>query len=268
MAAELSRLVVLVKGGGEVASAVAHKLFRAHFRVCMTEISRPVAVSRGVSFCEAVYDGEKEVEGVIAKLISSAHEISPTWADNKLPIMVDPQASIRNWLHPDVIVDAIMAKKNLGTDIHDAPLVVGLGPGFRTGRNAHMVVETNNTENLGKVITDGEADQDTRIPLNIGGYTEERVLRVPSAGSLHSVKKIGDPVTAGETVAWVGDSPVKAKIGGVLRALLRDGVEVDRMTKLGEVDPTGERWVCFTIRPRMRTIAGGVLEAIMMHFNA
>ena len=267
MSLELTGLVVLIKGGGEIASAVAHKLFRAHFRVCMTEIPHPVAVSRGVAFCEAIYDGEKQVEGVVAKLVSSAEDIPPTWAENKLPIIVDPGTSIRNSLHPDVIVDAIMAKKNLGTKINDAPLVIGLGPGFRIGEDAHMIIETNNTENLGKVILSGEAEPDTGIPLGIGGLTEERVLHSPAKGLFHSVRKIGDLVAAGNTIAWVGNRPVKAQINGVLRALLRDGLEVDKQTKLGEVDPSGDKQACYTIRPRMRAIAGGVLEAILMRFN-
>jgi len=260
-------LVVLIKGGGEVASAVAHKLFRAYFRVCITEIPHPIAVNRGVAFCEVIYDGEKQVEGVVAKLISSAQDISPTWAESKLPIIVDPRASIRNSLHPDVIVDAIMAKKNLGTKISHAPLVIGLGPGFSIGEDAHMIVETNNTENLGKVILSGEAEPNTGIPLGIGGLTQERVLHSPTKGLFHSVREIGDLVVAGDTVARVGNLPVKAQIDGVLRALLRDGLEVDKQTKLGEIDPSGDKQVCYTIRPRMRAIAGGVLEAILMRFN-
>jgi len=233
----------------------------------MTEIPHPVAVSRGVAFCEAIYDGEKEIEGVVAKLISSAEDITKTWAENKLPIMVDPQAAIRNSLHPDGIVDAIMAKRNLGTKINDAPLVIGLGPGFRVGKDVHMVIETNNTENLGKVILSGEAEPDTGIPLSIGGLTQERVLHSPTKGLLHSIRKIGDLVSAGDTVVQVDNHPVKAQIDGVLRALLRDGVEVDKQTKLGEVDPSGDKQACYIIRPRMRAIAGGVLEAILMHFN-
>lgn len=267
MASELNRLIILIKGGGEVASAVAHKLFRAHFRVLMTEIPHPIAVSRGVAFCEAVYDGEKQVEGVTAKLVSSAKDIPPTWAENKLPVIVDPQTSVRNILHPDIMVDAIMAKKNLGTSISDAPLVIGLGPGFRVGKDVHMIIETNNSESLGKVILSGEAEPNTGVALSIGGFAEERVLHAPAKGLFHSVKQIGDLVSAGDTVAWVNSHPVKAQIGGVVRALLRDGIEVDKKTKLGEVDPSGDKQACYSIRPRMRAIAGGVLEAILMHFN-
>lgn len=264
---KLNERVVLIKGGGEVASAVAHKLYRSHFKVCLTEVSLPIAVSRGVAFCEAVYDGEKEVGGVVARRVSLEEEIMATWREGKLPILVDPQAKVRDWLQPSIIVDAIMSKKNLGTSIEDAPLVIGLGPGFCAGKDTHVVIETNNSENLGRVILDGEAEPHTGIPLEVGGFTVERALFSSGEGTFHAVKKMGDMVNAGEIVARVGSEPMVAKISGVLRALLRDGLEVKKQTKLGEVDPRGERELCYTIRPRMRTIAGGVLEAILMHFN-
>ena len=260
-------MVVMIKGGGEVASAVAHKLARCHFKICLTEVAQPIAISRGVSFCEAIYDGEKEVEGIIAKRITSAEVITSSWEENKLPILVDPEARIRKWLHPDILIDAIMAKRNLGTKITDAPLVIGLGPGFQAGRDVHAVIETNNSENLGKVILTGEAESNTGIPLEVAGFTVERAMFSLEEGLFHSSKEIGDMFSAGDPVAWVGNQPVKAKIDGVLRALMRDGVKVDNGTKLGEVDPRGSRELCYTIRPRMRAIAGGVLEAILMQIN-
>ena len=262
----LEKLKVLIKGGGEVASAVAHKLACSHFKVCLTEVPQPLAVSRGVSFCEAIYDGEKEVDGVVAKLVT-LEDIASTWGENKLPILVDPQARVNDYLHPDIIIDAIMAKKNLGTKITDAPLVIGLGPGFCAGRDVHIVIETNNSENLGKVILTGEAEPHTGIPLNEGGFTKERVLRCPSKGLFRPAKKLGDLVAAGETVAWVDNDPVKAEIDGVVRALIRDGLEVDANVKLGEVDPRGSKELYYSIRPRTRAIAGGVLEAILYRFN-
>ena len=260
-------LRVLIKGGGEVASAVAHKLYRCHFKVCITEVSQPIAVSRGVAFCEAVYDGEKEVGGVVARLVGSAQEIPAAWREGKLPILVDPQAKTKDWLKPDIVIDAIMAKRNLNTGITDAAMVIGLGPGFCAGKDTHVVIETNNSENLGRVILDGEAEPHTGIPLEVGGFTVERALFSPGEGTFRAVKKMGDLVNSGEVVARVGTEPIVARISGVLRALLRDGLEVKKQTKLGEVDPRGERELCYTIRPRMRTIAGGVLEAILMHFN-
>ncbi len=264
---ESTNLVVLIRGGGEVASGVAHKLTRAHFQVFMTETSHPLAVSRGVAFCEAIYDGEKEVEGIIARRVESADQIAEVWRENKLPIIVDPEALAKETLNPQVLVDAIMAKRNLGTKITDAPLVIGLGPGFQAGKDVHMVVETNNSESLGKVILEGKAEEDSGIPIAIGGLTFNRVLHSPRDGLFQTDKGIGDLVAAGEVVASVAEQPVKAEIDGVVRALLRSGIKVGKGTKLGEIDPSGNKEVCYTIRSRVRAIAGGVSEAILMRYN-
>ena len=267
MSAELRRLVVLIKGGGEVASGVAHKLARARLRVCLTETAQPLAVSRGVAFCEAVYDGEKEVEGITARRVESASEILKLWRDGRIAIVVDPETSVRKAIKPDVLVDAIMAKKNLGTKMGHAPLVIGLGPGFRAGKDVHLVVETNNSERLGRVILEGEAEKNTGIPVAIGGLTHERALHAETDGLFLTDREIGEPASAGEVVATVGGEPVKAEIDGIIRALLRNGIEIKKGTKLGEIDPSGNIEDCYTIRPRVRAIAGGVLEAIMMHYN-
>jgi xanthine dehydrogenase accessory factor len=258
------KAVVLIKGGGEVASAIAHKLGRSGFKVCLTELPSPKAVHRGTSFCEAVYENKKEVEGIVAKLVSSLQEVFDVWKEGKIPIMIDPQTTLKDLLHFDVLVDAIMAKRNMGTEITDAPLVIGLGPGFKVGRDVHLVVEANNSENLGKVLFTGEAEPDTGIPLSVSGLTFERVLRSPNEGIFRVVKQMGDLVSRGEVIAWVESNLVTAQIDGVIRALLRDGVEVRLGTKLGEIDPRADPQLCYVIRPRMRTIAGGVLEAIMM----
>jgi xanthine dehydrogenase accessory factor len=260
-------LVVLIKGGGEMASAVAHKLARSGFRVCLTEVPSPRAVHRGTSFCEAVYEDEKDVEGVVAKLVSSSEAVRGVWKEGKAALIVDPDASVKDSLSPDILVDAIMAKRNTGTKITDARLVIGLGPGFKVGRDAHLVVETNNSDNLGKVLTTGEAESNTGVPLAISGLTFERVLRSPGEGEFRQVKRMGDLVRGGNVVARVNHQPVTAQIGGVIRALVRDGVKVEPGTKLGEIDPRGDPQLCYTIRPRARTIAGGVLEAIMMYFS-
>lgn len=260
-------LAVLIKGGGEMASAVAHKLARSGFRVCLTELPSPQAIHRGTSFCEAVYEVEKEVEGVVARLVSSPEGVFGVWKEGKVPIMVDPDAAVRDSLHPDILVDAVMAKRNTGTKITDAGLVIGLGPGFKVGTDAHLVVETNNSENLGKVLTTGEAESNTGVPLAVSGFTFERVLRSPDHGEFHQVKEMGDLVRRGNVVARVNHQPVPAQIDGVIRALLRDGVKVEPGTKLGEIDPRGDPRLCYAIRPRARTIAGGVLEAIMMGFS-
>ncbi len=264
---KLTKLVVLIKGGGEVASGVAHRLFRAHFKVCLTEMPYPQAVSRGAAFSEAVYDGEKEVEGVMAELVKSVDEVPRAWEKNKLPIIVDPEVKIKDTLHPDVLVDAIMAKRNLGTRLTDAPLVIGLGPGFQAGKDVHLAVETNNSECLGKVIPDGEAERDTGIPIAIGGLTLERVLHAPESGLFLASREIGAPVVAGEVVGSVGGQAIEAPIDGVVRALLRSGIQIGKGTKLGEIDPLGDEETCYSIRARIRAIAGGVLEAILIWFN-
>jgi len=267
MGTELRNLVILIKGGGEVASGVAHRLSRAHFQVCMTEIPYPQAVSRGVAFCEAIYDGEKEVEGVVARCVGSVSEFFKVWRENKLPIIVDPETSTKDSLHPDILIDAIMAKRNLGTKITDAPLVIGLGPGFQAGRDVHMVVETNNSESLGEVILDGETERDTGIPVAIGGLTVERVLHSPTNGLFLASKEIGDPVATDEVLASLGGQALKAPIGGVVRALLRSGVQVEKGTKLAEIDPVENKEICYRIRARVRAVAGGVLEAILIRFS-
>lgn len=265
---DLCELVVLIRGAGEMASGVAHRLQQSHFKVCMIEISHPLAVRREVTFSEAIYEGEKEIEGIRAKLIAKPEEIELTWKQDAIPILIDPDAKItRNFLKPDVLVDAIMAKKNLGTQVNDAPLVIGLGPGFTAGKDVHIVVETNRGNNLGKMILKGTAEPDTGIPGEIGGYTIERLLRTMKKGVFHPQRSIGERVNKGAVVAVVEDFPVITKISGVVRGLLRDGVEVKKGMKVGDIDPRGKREVCFMISDKARAIGGGVLEAILYRYN-
>lgn len=261
-------LIILIRGGGELASGVAHRLQRSHFKICMTEISHPLAVRREVAFSEAIYEGEKEVEGVRAKLISKSEEIESLWKKDNIPILVDSDAKkTRKFLKPDVLVDAIIAKKNLGTQISDAPLVIGLGPGFTAGEDVHIVVETNRGNGLGRMILNGTAEPDTGIPGEIGGYTMDRVLRTMKKGIFHPQKSIGDRVHEGAVVAVADDFPVIAKISGIVRGLLREGVEVKKGMKVGDIDPRGKKQSCFTISDKSRAIGGGVLEAILYTFN-
>jgi xanthine dehydrogenase accessory factor len=261
-------LVVLIRGAGEMATGVAHRLYRCHLRVCILEVARPLAVRRTVCFSEAVYDGEKEVEGVWAKLIARPDEIPSVWTGRKIPVLVDSDArQTLDCLKPDIVVDAILAKKNLGTKSDDAPLVIGLGPGFTAGEDVHAVIETNRGHHLGRVILKGEAEPDTGIPGEIGGYSVERVLRTMKKGIFRSSKSIGDQVSKGTVVAVVDDFPVMAQISGMIRGLLRDGVEVMKGTKVGDIDPRGKQEYCFTISEKARAIGGGVLEAILHQFN-
>jgi xanthine dehydrogenase accessory factor len=261
-------LIILIRGAGEMASGVAYRLYQSHFKICMLEITHPLAVRREVSFCEAIYEGEKEVEGVRAKLISKIRQIQSVWKEGKIPLLVDPDGEeTKNFLKPDVLIDAIMAKKNLGTQIDGAPLVIGLGPGFTAGKDVHIVIETNRGHNLGKMILNGNAEPDTGIPGEVGGYTVERVLRTMKKGVFRPQKSIGERVSRGSVVAVVDDFPVMAKISGVVRGLLRGGIEVKKGMKVGDIDPRGRKELCFTISDKARAIAGGVLEAILYWFN-
>ena len=268
MVRKLSRLIVLIRGGGEVASGIAHRLHRSHFRVCLTEIANPLAVSRGTAFSEAVFDGVKTIEGVTAELVSaSSEEIYRVWRQGNIPIVVDPETSIKEKIQPDVLVDATMAKRNTGIKITDAPLVIGAGPGFYAGRDVHIVVETHNSNNLGRVILSGEAEKNTGTPLPVGGLTRERVIWASRAGVFTTDKEIGDSVVAHQIVGQEGDLPLEAPLDGILRGLMRDGVKIPKNAKLAEVDPINDRAVCFVIRDRVRAIGGGILEAIMLKFN-
>jgi len=265
---KIKDLIVLIRGAGEMASGVAHRLHQSHFKICLLEVDHPLAVRREVSFCEAIYEGEKEVEGVRAKLISKPEEIESVWKGGRIPLLIDPDGKKTNrFLEPDVLVDAIMAKRNLGTQMKDAPLVIGLGPGFTAGKDVHIVIETNRGHHLGKMILNGAAELDTGIPGEVGGYTIERLLRTMKKGMFHPQKSIGDRVNKGTVVAVVDDFPVVAQISGTVRGLLREGVEVKKGMKVGDIDPRGKREHCFTISDKARAIGGGVLEAILYWFN-
>lgn len=260
-------LIVLLKGGGEVGTAVAHRLARCYLRVCIAEIANPLAVTRDAAFCEAVYEGEKAVEGVIARRVERLEAIGRTWAEGKIPILVSSQAEIANSIRPHVLVDAIMAKRNTGTILEDTPFVIGLGPGFVAGRDAHAVIETNNSNNLGRVIVDGPAEANTGIPIPVGGHSFQRVFHPPVDGRFTSDRKIGESVSPGDVIGYVDGHALQAEIGGILRGLIRSGVLVKKDTKLAEIDPLCRPEDCGRIRALPRAIAGGVLEAILSRFN-
>jgi xanthine dehydrogenase accessory factor len=263
----LKDLIMLIKGGGEMASGVVQRLVRSGFRVCITELPEPLAVRRRVSFCEAVFAGRSEVEGLIGRRVSDKEEVHRCWGDGEVPVVIDPRCAIRKILSPDVLVDGILAKQNTGTALSDAPLVIGLGPGFLVGRDVHVVVETNRGHNLGRVIEEGEAEPDTGIPGEIGGYTWERVLRAPAGGTFRGKKQIGDRIEKGEVVAEVGGVPLEAAIAGVLRGILHDGLTAVPNMKVGDVDPRAAREHCLTVSEKARAIGGAVLEAVMRKYH-
>lgn len=265
---KLSELTVVIKGAGEMASAVAWRLYMAHIRhVLLLEIDQPVAVRRKVAFCEAVYERHQTVEGVEAVKADSREAVHELWSLGKLAVCVDPRWELLKTIRPDVVVDAILAKRNLGTALTDAPLVITLGPGFFAGRDAHMVIETNRGHNLGRIITCGSAEPRTGIPGSIGGHTEKRVLRAPAAGVFRACREIGDLIQTGETTGFVNGNPVYAQLDGVLRGLIRSGCHVTPGLKIGDVDPRKSVEYCTTISDKARAIAGAVLEAVLRVYN-
>jgi xanthine dehydrogenase accessory factor len=251
-----------------MASGIAHRLHQSHMKVLITEVSAPTAVRRTLAFAEAVHLGSQTIEDVKAVLVKDAAEAESEWQSGHVPLLVDPDARIREIIAPDVIVDAIMAKKNSTTKISDAPLVIGIGPGFVAGSNAHAIVESNRGYNLGRVIWNGTAEPDTGIPAAISGYAEARVFRAPRTGCFTGLREIGDHVQSGECVAEVDGVPIKAQISGMIRGMLRSGIAISAGVKVGDIDPRGEREYCYAISDKARAIGGGVLEAILHSFKS
>lgn len=296
-------LLIICRGAGDLATGIIHRLHRAGHRVIALETDYPAAIRRQVSFCEAVYDGSAAVEGVTARLVPAladaetdtetysgindtpaAHIVSEKWDSSaieavleagEVPLLIDPKGESIALLKPDVVVDAIIAKKNLGTTINMAPLVLGVGPGFTAGQDVHLVIESMRGHNLARIITDGMAQPNTGVPGNIAGFTSERVIHAPAAGYIHDVRKIGDIVQKGDEIARIYPDkesydnalseyvPVNATITGIIRGLIREGYYFRKGFKIADIDPReSELTNCFTISDKARSIAGSVLEAV------
>ena len=261
-----SRERVLVKGAGEQASAVGHRLFRAGYRVVMTDLARPTLIRRTVSFGSAMYEGAIEIEGVPGRLHALADVPMPASGDwDHVVVCVDPEARLVARWRPDVVVDARILKRNLDNSPADAGLVIGLGPGFEAGRHVHYVVETNRGHDLGRIIAHGASQSDTGEPGGIGGYTHERLLRAPADGVFETTRAIGETLLSGDVVAMVAGRPVRAGVGGTLRGLLWPGLPVTAGMKVGDVDPRGDVRMCRTISDKARAISGSVLEIVDAH---
>ena len=258
-----SHCLVVVKGGGDLSSGVVVRLFRSGFPVVITELPQPMVVRRTVAFAEAVYTGETVIEGIVAKRVDRVEDIWPTLREGRIPVIIDPEAHVVQELHPTVLVDAIIAKRNTGTRLSDAPIVIALGPGFEAGVDVHAVIETNRGHNLGRVLWAGWAEPNTGIPAPVDGYTEERVLRAPVEGVVSAAKRIGEFIQKDEVVAWVNDTPVEASIAGMLRGLIKEGIKVAKGTKLGDIDSRSQPDHCFTISDKALAVGGGVLEAVL-----
>lgn len=260
-------MMILIKGAGDLATGIAYRLKKSGFDIVMTEIDKPTTVRRTVAFSQAVFDNEIVIEGIKGVKVNNINEIYKEINQGNIPIIIDEKAEIIKELRPDVVVDAIIAKKNLGTSIDDAPIVIGVGPGFEAKVDCHLVVETKRGHYLGKVIEEGSAIPNTGVPGNIGGYTKERIIRASSNGKIKPVVSIGDFVKKGDIVAYVDGVEVLAQIDGIVRGMLQEGIEVFKGMKSGDIDPRCEKDHCFTISDKARSIGGAVLEAIMYMKN-
>ncbi len=276
------KILIICRGGGDLATGIVHRLFRAGFPVLVLETDSPAAIRRQVSFSEAVYDGTATVEGVTAERIASADRASVNHVleEGRVPLLVDPEGSSIPLLKPDIVVDAIIAKKNLGTAKEMAPLVIGVGPGFTAGEDVDLVVESMRGHNLARIFTTGSALPNTGIPGNIGGFTKERVLHAEAAGYMKNIRQIGDIVEKGEEIARIYEKmtedgtfsgsyvSVEASISGIIRGLIREGYHFQKGFKIADIDPReSELANCFTISDKARSIGGSVLEAVCGYVN-
>lgn len=267
-----SNNLIIVRGAGDISTGTIHRLARAGFPVLALEVARPSAIRRRVAFSEAVYDGAATVEGVTAVRIADIQEIDEVLARGEVPLLVDPAGESIRRLRPAAVVDAILAKRNLGTTMDMAPLTVALGPGFAAGRDVHYVIETMRGHDLGRIIAEGSAAANTGVPGLIGGYGAERVLHAPAAGVFRMRRDIGSAVDADEIIGVIasgdGEVPVRAQIAGILRGVIRDGFPVTVGFKLADVDPRLEQLKnCTTISDKARCIAGSVLELVSASAN-
>ncbi len=257
------KMKVLIRGAGDLASGVAYRLYQAGFKIVMTEVANPLAVRRKVAFSEAVYQEQVEIEGVIAQKANNTQEVEKIIADDKIAVTVDPKAKIKKELDFAILIDAIMAKKNLGTAINDAPVVIGLGPGFVAAKDVDYVIETKRGHRLGRVIRKGRAEKNTGLPGEIAGVSKKRVIKANNAGEFKTEHQIGDRIVKGESFGYINKQIIKAEISGVIRGILRSGVEVKTGTKLGDIDPRDNKANSALISDKALAIAGGVLEAIL-----
>lgn len=264
----MKKELIIVRGGGDIATGTIYKLHKCGYRVLVLEIEKPSAIRRNVAFSEAVYDGIAKVEDVTARLAHSLEEAEAIMEAGEIAVLMDPACTCLKHLKPAALVDAILAKKNLGTHRSMAPVTVALGPGFTAGEDVDAVIETMRGHKLGRVILSGTAIPNTGIPGAVAGVTKDRVIHSPAAGVFRNVRHITDTVEKGEIVAYIetetGNVEIPATISGLLRGLLRDGYVVPKGFKVADIDPRMEEYEnCFTISDKARCIAGGTLEAIL-----
>jgi len=266
MKKKINESIVIVRGGGDLATGTIHCLHQCGFNVLVLEKNEPMTIRRLTAFSEAMYDGVATVEGVTGRRVDNLNDIKACLDCCEIPLIADEKGEWIRQMKPDVVVDAIIAKRNIGTSITMAPLVIGLGPGFSAGSDVHVVIETMRGHQLGRIILKGRAMPNTGVPGVIGGFAGERVIHAPGAGMIRNVAAIGDTVAQGDVIAYVGGEPIYATIAGVLRGLLRDGIFAQKGLKIADIDPRlSEKENCITISDKARTIAGSVLQTMIMH---
>lgn len=257
----LRKTQVVVRGGGDLATGIIYRLRKVGYPVTVLETSHPLVVRRSVAVASAVYEGSITIEDMTAVHINTFDHFS--YNEGVVPVIVDPEGALITKLKPDVVIDAIMAKKNLGTSKDMASLVIGIGPGFSAPEEVHAVIETKRGHTLGRVITQGSAIPNTGIPGVMKGYSVERLLRAPREGYLTPVHNIGDEVVKDEIIGYVDGVAVRSQLDGVLRGLIHPSVYVSKGLKIGDVDPRGNPSHCWSITDKALAIAGGVLEVLM-----
>lgn len=259
---------IVVRGGGDIASGTIQKLHRSGFKVLILEIDKPTSIRRNVSFSEAVYDGQVIIEGIKAVLVKEKEEIIKAWEHDSVPVIIDREGKFIDIIKPYVVVDAIIAKKNIGTNKGMAPITIALGPGYNAGVDVDVVIETMRGHNLGRLIFEGFALENTGIPGEIGGYSKERVIHSPCEGKIKDIKKIGDIVEIGEIIALIEKEEIRTPISGLLRGLIRDESFVFKGLKIGDIDPRLSELENYnTISDKARSIGGAVLEAVLFMKN-
>ncbi|GAA0863038.1 selenium-dependent molybdenum cofactor biosynthesis protein YqeB [Paraclostridium tenue] len=264
--------LIIVRGAGDIATGVIHKLNRCGFNVLALEVKNPLSIRRKVCFSEAIYDGEVCIDNVTCKFVKNEQELKHAFKLKNVCVAIDPKGDLIYKLKPKVVVDAIIAKKNLGTTINMAPITIGLGPGFFAGKDVDFVIETMRGHNLGKIIDNGFAIKNTGTPGNISGFSKERVVYSKESGIIKNICDIGDIVKKNQVIATINTGnkyvDVLATMDGLLRGIIRNGSNVTKNLKIADIDPRiDELKNCETISDKARCIAGGVLEAILMNWS-
>lgn len=260
-----SHIRIAIRGGGDLGSGVAYRLHKVGFPVLITELARPHLVRRAVSFGSAAIEGAIIVDRVSARRADNLAQALAVQSRGDLPVLIDPEGGVLLAYAPAVLIDARMLKRDPGPHPVNAPLVIGLGPGFEASINCDAVIETNRGHNLGRVIWVGSAEPNTGIPGQVKGQATERVLRAPVDGTMTSLVPIGTQLSPGQPVAEVNGQAVTAPFDGVLRGLIHDGLDVKAGAKIGDVDPRNDPSYCFSISEKSLAVGGGVLEAVLSY---